>query len=70
MDAVLIASARTTSVNRPILHIARDDMRMARMAAMLKFADPGLPVFTVPAWDCLPYDRVSPNAQIVAARLD
>ena len=70
LDAVLIASARTTSVNRPILHIARDDMRMARMAAMLKFADPGLPVFTVPAWDCLPYDRVSPNAQIVAARLD
>ncbi len=70
MDAVLIASARTTAVDRPILHIARDDLRMARMAAMLEFADPGLPVFTVPAWDCLPYDRVSPNAQIVAARLD
>jgi transcription-repair coupling factor (superfamily II helicase) len=70
MDAVLIASARTTSVNRPILHIARDDLRMARLAAMLRFADPRLPVISIPAWDCLPYDRVSPNAQIVAARLD
>ena len=70
MDAVLVADARTTSVARPILHIARDDLRMARMVAMLKFADPGLPVYTVPAWDCLPYDRVSPNAQIVAERLD
>lgn len=70
LDAVLIASARTTSVNRPILHISRDDLRMARMAAMLKFADPDLPVYSVPAWDCLPYDRVSPNTQIVAARLD
>lgn len=70
MDAVLVASARTTSVARPILHIARDDLRMTRMAAMLKFADPALPVYSVPAWDCLPYDRVSPNAQIVAERLD
>jgi transcription-repair coupling factor (superfamily II helicase) len=70
MDAVLIAGARTTSVNRPILHIARDDLRMARMTSMLKFTDPGLPVISIPAWDCLPYDRVSPNAQIVAARLD
>jgi len=70
MDAVLVAGARTTSVARPILHIARDDLRMARMAAMLKFGDPDLPVYTVPAWDCLPYDRVSPNAQIVAERLD
>ncbi|MDH5558725.1 MAG: transcription-repair coupling factor, partial [Alphaproteobacteria bacterium] len=70
MDAALVANARTTSVNRPILHVARDDLRMARMAAMLKFAVPELPVFSVPAWDCLPYDRVSPNAQIVAARLD
>ncbi len=70
MDALLIAGARTTAVDRPILYIARDDLRMTRMAAMLKFADPGLPVFTVSAWDCLPYDRVSPNAQIVAARLD
>ena len=70
MDAVLVADARTTSIARPILHIARDDLRMARMVAMLKFADPGLPVYTVPAWDCLPYDRVSPNAQIVAERLD
>ena len=70
LDAVLIADARTTSVDRPILHIARDDLRMARMEAMLRFADPKLPVISVPAWDCLPYDRVSPNAQIVAARLD
>ena len=70
MDAVILAEARTTGVDRPILHVARDDIRMARMAAMLEFADPTMPVLTIPAWDCLPYDRVSPNAQIVAARLD
>ncbi len=52
-----------------VLHVARDDKRLAAMQAALAFFDPGLPVFTFPAWDCLPYDRVSPNADISAARM-
>ena len=31
---------------------------------------PELEVAVLPAWDCLPYDRVSPNADIMARRLD
>ena len=27
-------------------------------------------MLTFPAWDCLPYDRVSPNADIVSRRID
>ena len=30
---------------------------------------PGHPVLTLPAWDCLPYDRVSPNGVTIAARM-
>ena len=30
---------------------------------------PGHPVLTLPAWDCLPYDRVSPNGVTIAARI-
>ncbi|QFU08404.1 Transcription-repair-coupling factor [Rhodobacteraceae bacterium THAF1] len=52
-----------------VVHVARDDKRMAAMQAALAFFDPGLPVFTFPAWDCLPYDRVSPNADISAQRM-
>jgi len=52
-----------------VLHVARDDKRLAAMQAALTFYDPGLPVFTFPAWDCLPYDRVSPNADISAQRM-
>ena len=52
-----------------VLHVARDDKRLAAMQAALEFYDPGLPVFTFPAWDCLPYDRVSPNADISARRM-
>ena len=52
-----------------VLHIARDDKRLAAMAEALEFFAPDVPVFTFPAWDCLPYDRVSPNAEISATRM-
>ncbi|WP_299675190.1 transcription-repair coupling factor [uncultured Roseobacter sp.] len=54
---------------RPILHVARDDKRLAAMRAALRFFAPNIPVITFPGWDCLPYDRVSPNADISAQRM-
>ena len=53
----------------PVLHIARDDKRLAAMQAALRFFAPEMPVITFPGWDCLPYDRVSPNADISATRM-
>ncbi|WP_299783375.1 transcription-repair coupling factor [uncultured Roseobacter sp.] len=53
----------------PILHVARDDKRLAAMRAALRFFAPDMPVITFPGWDCLPYDRVSPNADISAQRM-
>jgi transcription-repair coupling factor (superfamily II helicase) len=53
----------------PVLHVARDDKRMEAMRAALSFFAPEMPVFVFPGWDCLPYDRVSPNADISAARM-
>ncbi len=52
-----------------ILHVCRDDRRLAAMQAALQFFDPGVPVFVFPAWDVLPYDRVSPNPEIAAQRM-
>ena len=52
------------------LHVCRDDGRMARFVAALGFFHPGLNVLTFPAWDCLPYDRVSPNTEITSRRID
>ena len=53
----------------PVAHIARDDKRMAAMADALRFFAPDMPVIRFPGWDCLPYDRMSPNADISAARM-
>ncbi len=53
----------------PVIHVARDDKRLEAMRRALAFFAPSLPVLTFPAWDCLPYDRVSPNPEITARRM-
>ena len=53
-----------------VLHVARDDARLARLAEGIGFFAPDLRVLRLPAWDCLPYDRVSPVSEIVAERVD
>ncbi len=54
----------------PVVFVARDGQKMPALAEILQFASPGLPVLELPAWDCLPYDRVSPGSDAVARRLD
>ena len=66
-DAQLILAE--LSKGAPVVHVARDDKRLAAMQAALAFFAPDVPVFVFPAWDCLPYDRVSPNTDISAARM-
>ena len=67
-DARLILSEVAKS-GGPVIHVARDDKRLAATRAALEFFDPGMPVMLFPGWDCLPYDRVSPHADIAAARM-
>jgi len=49
--------------------ICRDGPRMAMLSRALGFFAPDIEVLEFPAWDCLPYDRVSPHATIVAQRM-
>jgi transcription-repair coupling factor (superfamily II helicase) len=56
--------------DRPVIFVARDGQRLPAIVDALAFADPSLPVLELPAWDCLPYDRVSPGADTAARRLD
>ncbi len=51
------------------IHVARDDRRMDQLEAGLAFFAPQLKVISFPAWDTVPYDRVSPNAELVAKRI-
>lgn len=55
--------------DRVLLHIALDDARAAGLAELMAFFAPDVQLCVFPAWDCLPYDRVSPNSEIVARRV-
>ncbi|WP_170338897.1 transcription-repair coupling factor [Ruegeria arenilitoris] len=67
-DAQLVLNEVARS-GGPVLHVARDDKRAEAMRAALRFFALDMPVILFPGWDCLPYDRVSPNPDIAAARV-
>jgi len=67
-DARLLA-AWAREGDRIVVHVARDDARLARLHGLIAFFDPELSVIDLPAWDCLPYDRASPHGDIVARRI-
>ncbi|RDC74562.1 transcription-repair coupling factor [Rhodovulum sp. 12E13] len=66
-DAFLVA--RELARGAPVVHVARDDKRLEAMRAALAFFAPNAVVVDFPAWDCLPFDRVSPNPDISARRM-
>ncbi|MEJ2626889.1 MAG: transcription-repair coupling factor, partial [Pseudolabrys sp.] len=49
--------------------VCRDGQRMAQVSRALTFFGPDIQVMEFPAWDCQPYDRVSPHAGVVAQRM-
>ncbi|MEI5679581.1 MULTISPECIES: transcription-repair coupling factor [unclassified Mesorhizobium] len=70
-EAFALAQAvAETAPDAPVIFVARDGQRLPAIVEALAFATPELPVLEFPAWDCLPYDRVSPGADAAARRLD
>ena len=67
LDSLLLADM--ARAGRCVVHIARDAPRSAAMAEALSFFAPDIEVLEFPAWDCLPYDRVSPIADISSMRM-
>jgi len=67
-DAEVLADLARSRPQAPVLHVARDDGRLAALAALVRFFAPDIELLRLPAWDCLPYDRVSPHADIAALR--
>jgi transcription-repair coupling factor (superfamily II helicase) len=55
--------------NSLVLFVAADDARASEALESARFFAPELAVFYFPAWDCLPYDRVSPRPEIESRRL-
>ena len=69
-DALALSEIARTTGGQDILHVARDGQRLERLQDGLRFFAPEREVVVFPAWDCLPYVRLSPHPNIVAERLE
>jgi len=49
--------------------VARDGSRASAFEAAMGFFAPETEILRLPAWDCLPYDRVGPSAGVSAERM-
>ncbi|HEU0117823.1 MAG TPA: transcription-repair coupling factor, partial [Alphaproteobacteria bacterium] len=68
-DARVLAEIAGRTHGHPLIHVALDDVRAAVLTDALAFFAPHCEVLPLPAWDCLPYDRISPQADIISERI-
>src|SRR5206468_7439830 len=68
-DLARAVAAKPNTPATSLLVICRDGPRLAQLARALAFFAPEIEVNEFPAWDCLPYDRVSPHSGILARRM-
>lgn len=67
-DSVFLAKlAKDAGV--PVIHVTSDDMHFEEVSEGLRFFAPEVEVLRFPAWDCLPYDRISPTSDVMGERL-
>jgi transcription-repair coupling factor (superfamily II helicase) len=69
LDAMVLPEIAVSVGAGGLVHVCRDDQHMAALEDQISYFAPNLEVLRFPAWDCLPYDRVSPSADILAKRL-
>jgi len=60
-DLARAIAARTGAPAVSLVVVCRDGPRMAQLSRALKFFAPDIVLLEFPAWDCQPYDRVSPH---------
>ena len=65
---LLMLCAAITRRGGLAVYVARDDKTASTARRMAQFAAPRLEIIDLPAWDTLPYDRVSPTAGVAAQR--
>ena len=70
LDALYLTELLRETAASQILYVARDGVRANQLAQLIGFFAPEQSVALLPAWDCLPYDRASPSADIMAMRLE
>lgn len=59
----------TQTIEKPIIYVTVNDQKAKQSYDILKTMLKTHQIYCFPAWDTLPYDRISPNVQITSERL-
>ena len=65
-----LAVLQIATAGKPFIFVSRDDARMASLRDFIVEAAPHITALTLPAWDCLPFDRLSPQGGLVGRRVE
>ncbi|MGB1997888.1 MAG: transcription-repair coupling factor [Candidatus Puniceispirillaceae bacterium] len=65
-----LALSQIALAGKSFIYVARDDVRMTAMGDSLQRLSPDLCLLEFPAWDCLPFDRLSPQGGLVGRRIE
>jgi len=65
----LVLSQHAEGLSTPLVIITPDSLMNQRLTQEMGFFSPGLPCFTLPDWETLPYDNFSPHQDIISERL-
>ncbi len=68
-ESFVVADLYAQHSLKDILFVARDEGAMADLAEHLPYLVPNASILKFPAWDCLPYDRVSPRKDVIGTRV-
>lgn len=64
-----ILASLVAEYKKPVIAVLPNDKELQIVEALCKFLSPDTELLTLPAWDTLPYDRVSPGAHILSQRV-
>ena len=66
----MLAVESWLKAGKRLVFVARDDARMIAMRDAMARLAPEIDTRMFPAWDCLPYDRLSPQGALVGQRVE
>ena len=55
--------------NISIFYIVKDEKKLDMISSQFKSMYPHIKSINIPAWDCMPYDNVSPSQRILGKRI-
>lgn len=70
IDSYSFILSQLASYNKKIMFIVDDESKLQAIADQIKFFSSKVNVIVFPAWDCAPYEKISPNISNLTQRLN